>query len=148
MDMLRLTVSHLRLDLDHLDRRRRLGGHVDWHELDGDILGHLHHVRLLGHGDLDLDHLGGPGVVEVVVLVLVVVVVGKLNIAVTCKLNVYILCFSRDGNSRITLVCLCRSRILLRLGRVNWSAYWSTIGVHIGQGEGGQQEGEDLGYRG
>ena len=148
VDMLRLAVAHLRLDLDHLDRRRRLGGHIDGHELDRDVLGHLDHVWLLGDGHLDLDHLGGPGVVVVVVLVLVVVVAGQLNIAVTCNVNVVILCFSRDRDSRITLVCLSRRRVLLRLRRVNWSAYWGTIGVHISQGEAGEQEGEDLGYRG
>ena len=85
VDMLRLTVAHLRLHLDHLYRRRRLGGDIDGDKLDGDILRHLDHVGLLGHGDLHLDHLGGPGVVVVVVLVLVVVVVGKLNIGGTLK---------------------------------------------------------------
>ena len=117
---MRLTVAHLRLHLDHLYRRRRLGGDIDGDKLDGDILRHLDHVGLLGHGDLHLDHLGGPGVIVVVVLVLVVVVVGKLN----------------------------WSRVLLRLRRVNWSTYWCTIAVNIGHREAGQQEGEDLGYRG
>ena len=148
MDMLRLTVSHLRLYLNHLDRWRRLGGHVDWHELDRDILWHLDHVGLLGHGNLDLDHLGGPRVVEMVMFVLVVVVVGQLDIAATCKFWILSLSFSRDRDSRITLVCLHWRRVLLRLGRVNWSAYWSTVAVHIRQGEDREQEGEDLGYRG
>ena len=79
VDMLRLTVAHLRLHLDHLYRRRRLGGDIDGDKLDGDILRHLDHVGLLGHGDLHLDHLGGPGVVKVVVLVFVVISVWELS---------------------------------------------------------------------
>ena len=84
VDMLRLTVAHLRLHLDHLYRRRRLGGDIDGDKLDGDILRHLDHVGLLSDRHWDLDYLGRTSMVVVVVFMLVVVIVGYLSTGLVC----------------------------------------------------------------
>ena len=85
VDVLRLAVGGLALDLHHLRPRRRLGGHVHGdkphrHVLrhlytGGQIVGssaglwvvipaHLDHIGLLGDGDSDLHHLGWACVVQ------------------------------------------------------------------------------------
>ena len=87
--MLRLTVTLLHLN--HLDRRRRLGGNIDWDKLHWNILWHLDHVWLLSDWHLDLDYFGWPSMVEVVMFMFVVVMVRKLNIGCFRKLSLQIM---------------------------------------------------------
>ena len=87
VDVLGLAVATL-LHLDHLHLRRSRGGHIDRDKLDWHILGHLHYIGLLGYGHLDLDHLGWPGMVVMMVLVFVVVIGWQLDIdclIVSCR---------------------------------------------------------------